>query len=989
MRNTPIAIVNRILDRYTRDSSRRSVARTIDKYIEAKELLVVKANKEENIEATYRLFFKEIITDLYEIDKSYQEVRKYINAQKDNYFTNLFKNYRKEKSEGKLELISLAYIWFANIEESKDFVKGINTEIFSEKNLHEIQKQGIPLTTKDAKEFDFSRIEESKKPEYTEDVAPIRSVLWFEYFFKSRLKFIRAVFYLFCAILILSTLIFYVPNSVGNKVSFFVAKNLLSGEIRQEFYPDIDHRSKEKFSTGTLFNEVGLQILRTLVDRKYLPAKKELGLRYLNGFYVEYDPELAFQIFKSAEETLDAFIHHHLGYQYHYGIGVKRSFKESVLHYNIAISQGNKSTNNNLGWLYYTALGRDYNPELAEQYFMIAASAGVVIALNNLGIMHENGHAHDSNIETARRYFQAAADVGNPHAKANLGDLYLRGLVEGKDASDAIELFRDAALKGATWAIVRLGRIKEQGLGLDGPNIQAAKADYEEAANLGNGRAMWHLGQLYESGKLGEDKSQEAFKWYKKIELSDDPVALTILGRHYMNSFIIPDRDEEAKKLFEKAKDRGSAWAASQLAWLYETGRLGQSERSKAVDEYRFASDRGHAWARYRLGRIYLNPKSNPHDSFYGGQLIESAARLHNVFVRRQIARMYRYGDLVELDRHRAYDIYRSTAALGDAKSYFHMAEMYGLGDRNGEPDANLALENFKNAVELAKFQKDLGFLHNLSAERILRPFFDEEIQHDLASVLREASELGSISAMAAIAALHFDFESASLEEEEAIKWLKLSADKDHTESLTMLIDIYYNKINSIDSEYLNLYINRVRQAAGLGIYSAIEHMKDIGDEALLTKTNEPEWLTAFIHRTESSNFTRDQLEISEIYRLGIGDVTKQPEKSIIWLERAMMGGNREARNRLAWQFASGIDGLLDIDRAIEILKISNPSEEYIFGSLGKIKDSILNTDRDYELKASALSKIEERMAAYKSQITEKEIVDRFKFFMKNTLVDD
>lgn len=978
----PVETVEEILESYTKENSRSFVAEALEKYLLDRALLK-QGDSQDKIGAAYHALFKKIVTELSKYDEIYGTKYNIKDSENKYYFFNLFANYRREKSKGSLKKISLAYIWIDRLHESKDLVNSVNSQIFDQKTIAEISKQGFPLTRENAKKFDFSKIKHLKKTKKR------NSNSWRKYFSNLiKILYYKKTFVLIFIITV-SSMILIIPNSLGNKLNFAIAESLLSGEIRQEFYPDIDYRVLTKNHISNLSNQIGLNLLHVLDDRDFMPATHQLGLRYLNGYYTDYDPKAALKIFRRAEKLGESFALHNIGYQYHYGIGVEVDLDKAVYYYKSAIDLGYAHSYNNLGWLHHTAIGRNYNPMLAERFFSVSYRAGSAMAANNLGLMHKYGSAENASIDTAIKFFKEASDKESPHGKFNLADLYLRGLVKEKDDSDAFKLFQDAAKKGAVRAIVRLGRLKEYGLGLNQPDIQAAKGNYEEAAKLGSGRALWHLGQLYESGKLGEDKSQEAFKWYKKIEVSDDPVVLTILGRHYMNSFIIPDRDEEAKRLFEKAKDRGSAWAASQLAWLYEKGRLGQNERSKAVDEYRFASDRGHAWARYRLGLIYLDPESDLDDALHGAQLLEAAARSHNVFVRRQIARMYRYGVLIESDRNRAYEIYRLTAALADAKSYFHMAEMHGLGELAGEPNASLALENFRNAVELAKFQKDSGFLDEISAGRILRPFLGEGIQHDLANILREASELGSTSAMAAIAALHFDFESASVEEEEAIKWLNLSADQDHAESLTMLIDIYYNRIESIDSKYLHLYINRVRQAAGLGIYSAIKHMKRMGEEALLTKTNEPEWLTAFIRRTESSNFIRDQLEIAKIYRLGIGDVTKQPEKSIIWLERAMTGGSGDARSQLIWQFASGIDGLLDIDRAIELLKSVNSNKEYIFGSLTQIKDRVLEIEKNYNLKKSALNKIKEKLNQYRSQTSEQEIVDGFKSFMNNNSIDD
>ncbi len=99
--------------------------------------------------------------------------------------------------------------------------------------------------------------------------------------------------------------------------------------------------------------------------------------------------------------------------------------------------------------------------------------------------------------------------------------------------------------------------------------------DYRAAAEQGDARAQYMLGQCYEKGLGTEVDSVQAAYWYTKAADQDDPDALYSLGICYYYAIGVPENLPKARTLLRKAIATGKldtmkAYTANALMGHFE-----------------------------------------------------------------------------------------------------------------------------------------------------------------------------------------------------------------------------------------------------------------------------------------------------------------------------------------------------------------------------------------------------------------------------------
>lgn len=74
----------------------------------------------------------------------------------------------------------------------------------------------------------------------------------------------------------------------------------------------------------------GAECLRRAADMGYLPARRDLGIAYLNGVGVEKDPLKAYPLIKEAADSMDPNGMYHLALMYEAGEGVPKDLHEAL-----------------------------------------------------------------------------------------------------------------------------------------------------------------------------------------------------------------------------------------------------------------------------------------------------------------------------------------------------------------------------------------------------------------------------------------------------------------------------------------------------------------------------------------------------------------------------------------------------------------------------------------------------------------------------------
>jgi TPR repeat protein len=166
----------------------------------------------------------------------------------------------------------------------------------------------------------------------------------------------------------------------------------------------------------------------------------------------------------------------------------------------------------------------------------------------------------------ALRWFRKAAEHGHVEASYWTGLYFRYGLqVVTDDQDEAVAWFLKAAEKGHTGAMMKLGR-------------------YREAAELGDARGQYHLGN-----QIKEEDPAEAMSWYLKatdcIDGSTSGKAAYQIAKMYEEGKGVSKNDETALSWLFKAAEKGDPEAPWDIARRYANG-LGVPKDTKAAAEW-------------------------------------------------------------------------------------------------------------------------------------------------------------------------------------------------------------------------------------------------------------------------------------------------------------------------------------------------------------------------------------------------------------------
>ena len=142
------------------------------------------------------------------------------------------------------------------------------------------------------------------------------------------------------------------------------------------------------------------------------------------------------------------------------------------------------------------------------------------------------------------------------------------------------------------------------------PEIADPIADLRTLAESGDSDAQVKMGKAYhkdEDNVEGVKKDcSEAIRWWKKAADQGNAKAQYSLGNSYYDGEGVAVDQTEAVKWFRKAAEQGHAQAQFNLGYAYERGEGVAKDQTEAVKWYRKAAEQGDAYAQYIIGDAYL-----------------------------------------------------------------------------------------------------------------------------------------------------------------------------------------------------------------------------------------------------------------------------------------------------------------------------------------------------------------------------------------------
>ena len=198
----------------------------------------------------------------------------------------------------------------------------------------------------------------------------------------------------------------------------------------------------------------------------------------------------------------------------------------------------------------------------------------------------------------------AKAKAGDAAAELAIGIEYQKGDVVPRDFVQAADWFRKAADLGNARAQFRLGSLYQQReSGLMQDDAQAAQW-LRKAADQGLAEAQNALALAYAHGKgVAQDPAQAA-EWFQKAVAQNDAQAMVNLAGLYSKGQGVNRDEKQAFTLVGKAADLGDADAEYQLGVDYEQGLGTKKDKGQAIGWYRKAADQGNPWAQFNLAPL-------------------------------------------------------------------------------------------------------------------------------------------------------------------------------------------------------------------------------------------------------------------------------------------------------------------------------------------------------------------------------------------------
>jgi TPR repeat protein len=228
--------------------------------------------------------------------------------------------------------------------------------------------------------------------------------------------------------------------------------------------------------------------------------------------------------------------------------------------------------------------------------------------------------------QTALKIFNQEAAKGNPIAYETLGELYMFGIGVKQDFHKAAEFFHKAIESDNKTAkissLVILGNIVFRNT----KHYDEAYSYLKQAADMGSVSAMRHIGEMYESGELGEKKNiEKAIFWYKKAANLNDPHSFVSLGLIY---YYDKKDNKKALKYFQTAYNLGERdLAAASLGNMYYNGEGVQQDYKKAAHYLEEAAQKGNDMASNLLAILYVQGKGVKMDKMKAYNLWLEAAK--------------------------------------------------------------------------------------------------------------------------------------------------------------------------------------------------------------------------------------------------------------------------------------------------------------------------------------------------------------------------
>ena len=399
--------------------------------------------------------------------------------------------------------------------------------------------------------------------------------------------------------------------------------------------------------------------------------------------------------------------------------------------------------------------------------------------------------------------------------------------------------------------------------------------DFKKAEQLllsesqrGNVLAVYDLGKLYSTDKLGE-KSEEisiakytqALQGFLQIEPNSKklkPYVQYRIGKMFCYGLGTEQNYQKAFEWFERSAKQKNKFAQFSLANLYYYGSGIEKDLSQAFLWYQRSSSQGQPYAAYSIAQMYRYgeyvTKDNDTAQRYYKQALSGFLKIEsddmaNDDLFYKLGQMFNLGLGTDSDVTKAIEYFRRSAEMNNKNGLFEYGKALLTGEHIPQ-DTDSAVKLLEKAVKL----KNSNAKRFLALEYISGEHLEQDFEKGIA-LLTECADSGDVIACYRLGKIYLESEIMPQNLDKAEKYLLLAEDNEYTQYALAKLYLQEEKYD---------------------IQKAVNYFEKSADKN--------HWAS---------------YQLGRIYLFGAKDIERDKEKAIEWFTKSANDGNEYAQAML------------------------------------------------------------------------------------------
>ena len=399
--------------------------------------------------------------------------------------------------------------------------------------------------------------------------------------------------------------------------------------------------------------------------------------------------------------------------------------------------------------------------------------------------------------------------------------------------------------------------------------------DFKKAEQLllsesqrGNVLAVYDLGKLYSTDKLGERNEEtsiakytRALQGFLQIEPNSKKIKPYIqyrIGKMFCYGLGTEQDYEKAFEWFERSAKQKNKFAQFSLANLYYYGSGVEKDLSQAFLWYQRSSSQGQPYAAYSIAQMYRYgeyvTKDNDTAQRYYQQALSGFLKIENDDMANddlfyKLGQMFKLGLGTDSDVTKAIEYFKRSAEMNNKNGLFEYGKALLIGEHIPQ-DTDSAVKLLEKAVKL----KNSNAKRFLALEYISGEHLEQDIEKGIA-LLTECADSGDVIASYRLGKIYLQGEIMPQNLDKAERYLLLVEDNEYTQYALA-----------------KLYLQEEKYE----IQKAVNYFGRSADKN--------HWAS---------------YQLGRIYLFGAAELTKDKEQAIEWFTKSANDGNEYAQAML------------------------------------------------------------------------------------------